>query len=504
MTTYTIDASVWVLEGGDVRSVRPGEISFVTPDDITSFSYYSLLVSGQFDSILLDYHDALGLYADGVRLSGPVAGEAAVFNWGMNRDSHFMWIAANIDGEQLYYMLELYTWLFDVPDITTLDELYGFLADVREVSPLSESSFFPAEQDIDLGLIPDVRVTQDDWVDLQGGLGPSVFETGVGNDTISVVSEAGKTVDGGAGYDLVDFGDRLVSDYTITLADDGIVFQGSTESMTVRNVEYFAFGASDGTLSEAEILALRQRADVVDQEGTDGADFLEGDDNNDRLVGFAGNDTLIGGLGADTLNAGDGDDNIQGGSAIFDERDTIYAGGGNDSADGGYGNDLIYGGDGNDTLLGGFGADELIGQAGDDVLSGGAYSDQMFGGEDDDFLNGGYGHDRLNGGNGVDRFYHLGQAGHGSDWIQDYRGEEQDILVFGSAADLHDFQVNYVETAGAGLAGVEEAFVIYRPTGQIIWALVDGGAQSHLYLRASGQVFDLVYGEPVLDDFWGL
>lgn len=55
------------------------------------------------------------------------------------------------------------------------------------------------------------------------------------------------------------------------------------------------------------------------------------------------------------------------------------------------------------------------------------------------------------------------------------------------------FQGNFTETARAGTAGVVEAFVIYRPTGQILWALVDGqGAQEHINLQLGNQVFDLL------------
>ena len=41
-------------------------------------------------------------------------------------------------------------------------------------------------------------------------------------------------------------------------------------------------------------------------------------------------------------------------------------------------------------------------------------------------------------------------------------------------------------------AGVEEAFVIYRPTGQIMWALVDGGDQDEIILRIAGVDYDLL------------
>jgi Ca2+-binding RTX toxin-like protein len=226
--------------------------------------------------------------------------------------------------------------------------------------------------------------------------------------------------------------------------------------------------------------------------GLGGNDIIDGGAGRDSLDGGAGNDTLSGGDGADTLIGGTGDDFLFGGDTAADLRDAIFAGAGNDFIDAGHGNDLVYGGDGNDTVEGGFGVDEIIGQGGDDVLTGSAFSDLIFGGAGSDFINGGFGSDRLNGGAGADRFYHLGIRDHGSDWVQDYSAAEGDRLVWGGgAATAAQFQINLAATAGAGAAGVQEAFVIYRPTDQILWALVDGGAQSGVRLQVGADLFDL-------------
>ena len=67
------------------------------------------------------------------------------------------------------------------------------------------------------------------------------------------------------------------------------------------------------------------------------------------------------------------------------------------------------------------------------------------------------------------------------------------MLVFGNTSATADqFQVNFTETDHAGEAGVEEAFIIYRPTGQIMWALVDGEAQDEIMLRIAGVEYDLL------------
>jgi hypothetical protein len=233
-------------------------------------------------------------------------------------------------------------------------------------------------------------------------------------------------------------------------------------------------------------------------DGTDGADVIRGLGDTDILRGGLGNDSLFGGDGADTLNGGDGDDFIFGGDSSADLRDLVFAGAGNDSVDAGYGNDEVFGQGGNDTIAGGFGSDTLQGQDGNDVITGSALSDLVFGNAGDDFVNGGFGHDRINGGTGADRFFHLGILDHGSDFIQDYNASEGDRLLFGVAgATRSQFQVNINDAVApdgekAGDDNVQEAFVIYRPTGQIMWALIDGAGQSSINLQLGSDVFDLM------------
>lgn len=226
--------------------------------------------------------------------------------------------------------------------------------------------------------------------------------------------------------------------------------------------------------------------------GSEADDRISGAGGNDRLLGYAGDDTLLGGDGADTLNGGDGNDEIMGGSSELDLRDLIFGGDGNDLIDAGYGNDSIAGGNGNDTIAGGFGADTVEGQGGNDTLTGSAFGDLMFGGDGDDFINGGFGFDRVNGGAGADKFFHIGVADHGSDWIQDYSAAEGDVLFYGAAATVQEFLVQRTFTQSAGEATVEEAFITHKPSGVLLWALVDGAGQDALNLRIGSEVFDLL------------
>ena len=244
--------------------------------------------------------------------------------------------------------------------------------------------------------------------------------------------------------------------------------------------------------SVPEGYAVSREADTV--RADTGDNVIHGLAGNDFLQGLGGNDILRGGAGSDTLVGGDGNDILRGGETTDDLRDVIYGGAGNDRIYGGHGNDLLNGGDGLDLIEGGFGADTVIGNGGNDVLTGGAFGDLIFGNDGFDFINGGFGSDRLNGGAGLDQFFHAGVAGHGSDWIQDYSGAgpggEGDRLVWGGgAASVSQFQVNIASTPGAGAADVQEAFVIYRPTGQILWALVDGADEAIRVHLTGGEVF---------------
>ncbi|SPF80264.1 calcium-binding protein [Pseudoprimorskyibacter insulae] len=249
------------------------------------------------------------------------------------------------------------------------------------------------------------------------------------------------------------------------------------------------FAWSEGDMGYGYTLSMTQNGVRI---GTALAEVLSGSDGPDWITADAGNDTVNALDGADTVIAGPGDDVVNGGTTAADLRDVIYGGDGDDSLVGGYGNDELRGDAGNDTLEGGFGADTVLGGTGNDVLTGGAWGDMLFGGDGDDFLNGGFGFDRLNGGSGADQFFHLGAAGHGSDWIQDYSAAEGDVLVYGGTATKGDFLVQRAATPGAGDAAVKEVFITHVPSNALLWALVDGDAQAAITVRAGGVEFDLL------------
>lgn len=245
------------------------------------------------------------------------------------------------------------------------------------------------------------------------------------------------------------------------------------------------------SLSSAAFNDFLDSDDVIQILGDNDAETMTGSVTAARFFGSGGDDTITGGDKSDQIYGGYGDDNLVGGTSFIDKRDLMFGGVGNDTMDGGYGNDEIRGEAGSDSLIGGAGEDLLIGGDDNDILTGQNWSDLLFGGNGDDFINGGFGFDRVNGGAGADRFYHQGILDHGTDWIQDFSNTQGDRLVFGGSATQNSFQVNYANTAGAGDAGVDEAFVIHVATGQILWALVDGADQANIFLSLGGTDFDI-------------
>ncbi|SPF78203.1 calcium-binding protein [Pseudoprimorskyibacter insulae] len=331
---------------------------------------------------------------------------------------------------------------------------------------------------------------------------PTFHVAGLSGDRVMVAwQEASAYKDIDLFAQIVNADGTLDNKVQIHDADTGIKYVGGLAVLDSGDVlAVFAEGSNQPIDGKIDLLHGRifdispAPADApVSKTGTDGNDVLQGGSGNDNLNGAGGNDTIRGMDGSDTLIGGAGDDFIFGGSTADDIRDVVYGGDGNDSIDGGYGNDELRGDAGDDSIEGGYGVDTVIGGDGNDVLTGSAWSDQIFGGNGNDFINGGFGFDRVNGGAGADKFYHTNAAGHGSDWIQDYNAAEGDVLFFGGgAATKSQFLVQRASTASAGDAGVQEVFITHIPSGNLLWALVDGDAQTSLNVLAGGQTFDLL------------
>lgn len=104
-----------------------------------------------------------------------------------------------------------------------------------------------------------------------------------------------------------------------------------------------------------------------------GNDTLSGRQGDDSIDGGTGNDFIHAGAGNDTVLGGDGNDSIEG----CDGNDLLFGGIGNDVIDGLFGSDSIFGDAGEDILTGNFGNDgpDLPGDV--DSITGGAGNDDF-------------------------------------------------------------------------------------------------------------------------------
>lgn len=166
-------------------------------------------------------------------------------------------------------------------------------------------------------------------------------------------------IDGGLGYDVVDY-------------------SGSSKSVKVNLAAGTATGQGNDTLLNIEDVIGSSRSDKLTGDAYD--NILDGGNGNDHLVGNGGDDWLIGGAGNDHIADAEGDNDIDAGAG----NDKIVAGWGADWIDAGAGNDNITAGAGDDEIYAGAGNDKVVAGAGNDYIDGGAGKDNMIGGAGDD------------------------------------------------------------------------------------------------------------------------
>jgi Ca2+-binding RTX toxin-like protein len=298
---------------------------------------------------------------------------------------------------------------------------------------------------------------------------------GSGNDTLIPAEYAnGGVIDGNAGSDTVDFGDRVNGGVTVTLddaANDGAADTSGAagnqpENMNVTSDNENVLGTtfSDSLTGSAANNLLS---------GDDGNDFLSGLGGNDLLVGGEGNDSQVGGTGDDTCDSGSGVNTF--GPAVADDANTTTVDESRndaDTCDGGDGTDSISyagrtapvlidqtdglandgeategdnvfanvenltGGSNNDVINGSGVNNTIVGNAGDDTINAGGGNDTAFGSGGDDTVNGNDGNDALFGGLGVDSV----NGGLGDDRIgEDGGANGADTLTGGGGTDIIDY-----------------------------------------------------------------
>ena len=161
---------------------------------------------------------------------------------------------------------------------------------------------------------------------------------GDGDDTLIDANYGTNLLDGGPGFDKVDYSRHLELPLGVEVSLDGVANDGEPNE-------------KDNALVESII-------------GTWASDKLTGNEKSNLIYGEGGADTIVGGDGNDTLRGEYGGDYL----------------------DGGPGDDLIDGRGGSDTLIGGAGRDNLYGGDGDDILR--ARDFEL------DYVSGGTGRDR--------------------------------------------------------------------------------------------------------------
>ncbi len=214
-----------------------------------------------------------------------------------------------------------------------------------------------------------------------------------------VPTAAAETLDGGEGYDVVDFSNAahaVVADMLSPAAGTGLA-------------------AGDVFIGIDEIWGTRFADRLL---GTTQAEHLQGRNGNDVLTGRGGNDTLDGGSGDDTLRPGNG-------AAVV-----LTGGAGTDLADLSQVTVAVQANILQSTISGGVqgsltGIEHIIGTAFDDVLTGGSGAD---------LLEGGAGADLMFGSGGNDRLY----ADAGNDTL--LASASAEALVGGSGFDFVDFR----------------------------------------------------------------
>ncbi len=170
------------------------------------------------------------------------------------------------------------------------------------------------------------------------------YQTTAMNDTIYGLA-GNDIIDGGGGADYMDGGIGNDTFYVDAWSDDG--FTGNDDQVIEAaggGTDIVYASVSYRLTAQVENLTLAGSA-VIDGFGNDLANTITGNNAANSLAGGLGNDTLYGLVGIDALDGGDGNDKLYGG----DDRDTLSGGAGDDLLDGGTGADSMNGGAGNDT-----------------------------------------------------------------------------------------------------------------------------------------------------------
>ena len=224
----------------------------------------------------------------------------------------------------------------------------------------------------------DTLVGDDGANSISGNGGQDSIYGGGGNDYFKS-DGSGLTIDGGEGFDAIDYS---LSKTAITLDIGAGTVAGDSGNVhdVISNIEK-----------------------VI---GSDYGDTLLITGNNPISVDAgAGNDTVIAGPAADTLDGGTGINTLSyqnSATGVSVNLETNMADGGDATGDVIANFSNLNGSQGNDTLIGNASGNVIFGGKGDDSIVGGGGDDTLLGGAGNDIIVAGNGTESIDGGTGVD------------------------------------------------------------------------------------------------------
>ncbi|WBS03492.1 calcium-binding protein [Pseudoduganella sp. SL102] len=299
---------------------------------------------------------------------------------------------------------------------------------------------------------------------LVAGAGDSVLVGGAGNDSLRggagddvlVGGDGANTADGGAGADTVQLEGEL-ADYTFTRqpGSSALVTRiGTSETVTMRNIETVYFTGTDEEVLVADLLA--------GQPG-EGNDTITGSDANDTLDGLQGQDQMAGGKGDDTYKVDHLGDTIV--EAAAEGIDTAIV----NIASGVYGlaAEVEHG------TLAGNAAAGLAGNAGANRLTGNGAANTLSGAEGNDTLDGGAGADQMTGGAGDDIFF---------------VDEARDVVIEAAGQGIDTVSTSLAKyTLAANVENlVYTGTAVFTAAGNELDNMISGGTNSETIFGAAG------------------
>ena len=353
---------------------------------------------------------------------------------------------------------------------------------------------------------------------LEGGDGPDLFEGGTGFDQVSYADQAGpvrvdllnpqdnrgaaaedrfsgiEAIEGGLGADSL-FGDSAANTLIGSDGADQLEGRGGADLLLGgRGMDLASYRTATGPVVADLAQPLANRGDAAGDRFVS-VENLRGSSHDDDLRGDAGRNRLTGGAGNDRLSGAEGDDLLQGNAG----SDQLFGGAGLDVASyagarqGVTANLATPGnntgearGDRYDSIEG------LIGSAFADWLTGDDGANRLSGGRGNDRLSGAAGQDWLTGGAGADQFV-LARLRDAGDVVTDYTPAQGDRLILGlSGLSRDDLAVEFDAVSGLGQPGRAEALLIHRPTGTILFTLLDAADLSALVVQIGAARYDLL------------